>query len=464
MSSHPGEVLFRVDQYVKSTITASEIPSSTTEPKKTWNKLSNEKISSVEDGATRSLALLRLLVQTMDALKLQTTRVNKLQAEVSVLKTTVESFNAQNVKSYADSVTESLGDYQTKIETLKTDILQSVGSTIDQKLSALLSSWNVNNHVSQSSYHASSTPPSSSTSSSARYPPDATEVIVISLPSEPAKKTTTCEKISENLADVQVKFMNFTEDKVVIGFPNADEKKKGIANTTQLAAEETEVTVTPSEKSLPKLTVRNVPKNIFGEMDLSAVEADLSVPANKLKMEQLRDQQKAKIIELILKKNPGVKTLVDAGHTLQVVFIQCDRALRKYYTFALKVSPAIRNQLINSQSGRLYIGNESFPFHDRFYYKVCFHCQGLSHVSSQCPNRNEDPVCLYCSDSHKSSTCPVKKVKAKHCCAICVKSDDPKIVKEARTHNTAASDICPVQQKIINNIYKKTDFLSTKPM
>ena len=121
-----------------------------------------------------------------------------------------------------------------------------------------------------------------------------------------------------------------------------------------------------------------------------------------------RELKKAHIIDCIKCKNPGVKELIEAGHTVKVVYLN-PNSNGNLVTVVIKVSPAVRLSIMNNQGGRLFLGDTSFQMKDRFYVKVCYHCQEIGHISNDCPKKELSPCCLYCSGSHKSATCEYKK-------------------------------------------------------
>ena len=207
-------------------------------------------------------------------------------------------------------------------------------------------------------------------------------------------------------------------------------------------------TLKSSEKMLPKLTIENVCSEIF--------EGISSESGN------CRDLQKERIVDLIIRKNPCVKELVDAKHTLKVVFINNNQT-GKLFTIGIKVSPAIRSTLINAQGGRLFLGNNCYPFIDRYHFKVCYHCQCIGHLSQECPKKEELPTCLYCSEGHKSKVCPNKKDLQKRNCAKCTHSKITKLVEDSHPHN-ATSLQCPIIQREMNRLQNNTELDSKNVM
>ena len=259
------------------------------------------------------------------------------------------------------------------------------------------------------------------------------------------------KKVTENLKDVQLQFMSIKKGsrKILLGFPNQDELSKGIAANKDLTTDN-HCTIKTAEKLLPKLTVQNVNSNIFNGLDMDSAD------------EEQRNLRKSRIIELIKMKNPAVKKLVDDGHTLKVVYMNASVNGRNY-TIAIKVSPSIRSALLNGQGGRLFIGNEAYPFSDRFHFEVCYHCQGIGHLSKNCPHAQEPATCLYCSGQHRSSQCPNKKDSSKFNCAKCSRSNISKFADNSYTHN-AASLNCPLYIREVQRLQNITDFTSKNVM
>ena len=148
---------------------------------------------------------------------------------------------------------------------------------------------------------------------------------------------------------------------------------------------------------------------------------------------------------------------------MKVVFIQRGLVGRHNLTIGLKVSPAIRSALWDTQRGAVYLGNNSYPFSDRFHIRQCYHCQLLNHVSDDCPHKSTSPVCLYCMGSHNSRNCMVKHDTSKHCCAKCSASDVHAFSLNYRTHNSSSSD-CPIYQRELQRVQNMTDFTSKNIM
>ena len=252
--------------------------------------------------------------------------------------------------------------------------------------------------------------------------------------------------ISKMLPTTKIIFAkHFIHDgKIRIGFPtndNRDKAKKVLSSIEDFGYEMLE-----PQKMLPKLTIFNVPHDIQ-----DTYTADISEPVQKQKLlKQLFKQT-------ILEKNEGIRTLVDQGKNIEVVFFQKHL---KSYTVAIKVSPEIRSYIIDKCASKLFLFSACCRTIDRCYYHVCFHCQQIGHTSGEaCPNKNKDPTCMYCAKSHRTKNCTVKNDPNHHCCANCLRSKVSAIQSEAYSHN-ANSFSCPISKQVVTNIARNTQFTS----
>ena len=256
------------------------------------------------------------------------------------------------------------------------------------------------------------------------------------------------QEVATNLSNVQVDFVKSnSKGKVFVGFPNKEEKNRGeliiSGNVSKVSEGRDDGYVLKSQdKMLPKLTVDRIPMSTVSHIESTdAIEK--------------RNLQKAHIIECIKSKNPEVKNFIEAGHTVKVVYIN-HHSNSETLTVILKVSPAVRLSIMNKQSGRVFIGNSSFIVKDRYYVKVCYHCQEIGHVSNDCPSKEKNSCCLYCSGPHKSATCSDKKDDSKKKCARCSKSSIKRFADDSCSHNAASQD-CPLLQREVTKIEGNTD-------
>ena len=166
--------------------------------------------------------------------------------------------------------------------------------------------------------------------------------------------------------------------------------------------------------------------------------------------ESLADNE---IVPSILRKNPGIRRLVEGGCTLALLFTKT-KEQQKSKTAVLKMAPEIRSQIVNDGS-YIYVGLGRCRAYDRFWVAQCYHCQGFGHVSSGCSKKNAGPVCAFCAGSHESRTCGNKS--SPHC-INCSKLEKP---PDSISH-FASSSSCPVMISQRNKIMENTDFACSK--
>ena len=162
-------------------------------------------------------------------------------------------------------------------------------------------------------------------------------------------------------------------------------------------------------KMYPKVTISNVPNDIISHIITSKGQKSPS---------EFRDELKNFLKARILEKNSNIKDHHESGKIFEVVFVNVGK---DYTTLGIKVSPIIREQLLNN--GRIYVGSARCPVFDRFHIKQCFKCQKIGHISTDC--KEDHVICMYCSASHSTGSCPVKKNKSCFKCRNCAQSKDP---------------------------------------
>merc|ERR1712030_31198 len=100
----------------------------------------------------------------------------------------------------------------------------------------------------------------------------------------------------------------------------------------------------------------------------------------------------------------------------------------------------VNKTLINNE--RIFISLSSHRVTEHFHAIQCFNCQKFGHTSSSplCNGNEAAPkmTCLYCSEQHKSSQCPSKKIKKNHKCANCRASEIHSIKNNAGNHTSTS--------------------------
>ena len=87
----------------------------------------------------------------------------------------------------------------------------------------------------------------------------------------------------------------------------------------------------------------------------------------------------------------------------------------------------------------------------------------IGHISTDCPNKNTDGVCMYCMGKHRSSSCQLKYEQSNHCCARCLASSQGNDADNYKSHN-AGDNKCPVMLREINRLKDNTDLWSKNVM
>lgn len=258
--------------------------------------------------------------------------------------------------------------------------------------------------------------------------------------------------ITSSLNGIPTNFVksNSKKGSLTVAFPDTETREKAASIISDLNLSTVGFHTKQGNKMLPKLTIRGIDSSIFSSIDAS------------LSDDERRTYQKTSIVNAIISKNDGIKSLKDAGHTLDVVYLNQPPNSSKL-AVGLKVSPAIRSYLFSNQQGKIFIGNSSLSVEDRFYFKQCYHCQQIGHFSGDCPDSNESSVCFYCMGSHPSKQCAKKQSPSEHCCAKCFQSKNPGEKANYKTHN-AADPFCPVILREIQKIANNTDIHSKNVM
>ena len=195
---------------------------------------------------------------------------------------------------------------------------------------------------------------------------------------------------------IAVRFPNKCAQDEAIGAMNDDDFLDGLGFNCKEAP-----------KMLPKITLYDVPAALFDYIDKGSKSES-----------EIRDLHKTAIVNEIQQKNHQVRDLIDLGHSFSVVYVG-KLSRQNCVNVGIKLSPAIRSLLFGSMNGTLYMHGKRIRVEDRFHVKQCFHCQLFNHISDDCPNKINDPTCLYCMGSHRSSSCSFKNVTSRHACAKC---------------------------------------------
>ena len=369
-------------------------------------------------------------------------------------------------------------DLPLMISEMKSDILKSVGEMIDQKLSSPCPIPTTDDNKVNSPGNLGVIAPSSSSSSSTdicyasvassdsssnsnlgslssnSFPApnidkSTTEVLIVENPSEPPDLRTILSTLTDALSETPVIFVDDkkyqADKKLVIGFPNLVSKEKGKSILSQCSSmQRFGFMFSDRQKALPKITVANIPNDIFSDI------------SQNLPREDYRTQCKAILKSHIIMKNIEIKNFIDDSHVFDVVFINVGD---KYTTAGIRISPQIHSFLMGHGNQKLFIRNSSCLVSDRFLIKQCFKCQKIGHLSKDC--HETTPVCMYCSGSHRTSSCELKSDNRSHRCRNCSVSKNPSIVSKCNTHHSGSKN-CPIIMRSIERLQTNTQIIFSK--
>ena len=248
------------------------------------------------------------------------------------------------------------------------------------------------------------------------------------------------------VTDVNIEFCSQKKSGMIaIGFPDAASKKLAEEKINKDEACSSVFTTESPKKLLPKVTVKGINEILFDSCD-----------------KENRDELKAVLLKDILLRNKDIQSIIDSDSSefLHVVTIQKVMPSHNHvsYNAVLKMSCKVRNYIYKG-GDKLYISFNRCKVTDRFHVTQCYYCQKPGHYSNACNDRKEGklPTCFYCSGSHASKNCPTKQSEQQEkCCNNCLKSSNPDMVNNAKTH-TAASYNCPIIQSYVKNIKGKTE-------
>lgn len=229
--------------------------------------------------------------------------------------------------------------------------------------------------------------------------------------------------VKESLEDIPVKSCKPTKTGgLVIKFPSKEIMNSAANVMNACLGDAPVLCVSEPKKMLPKMTVVDIPKSMLDE----------------------------EIMSSILRKNAGIKRLVDTGLSLSLLFA---REKEHSKTVILKMAPEIRKEIVNA-GGFLYVGLSHCRAFDRVWVRQCYHCQGFSHNADGCKKKNEAPKCSFCAGSHRSRDCTNK--------------NSPKCVNCASLNgggsfdHFASSLDCPVMDQQRKKVMDNTNYTVSK--
>ena len=273
---------------------------------------------------------------------------------------------------------------------------------------------------------------------------DQDHIVVLSTTQQDIVIDDVTKVIDEKLQNVPFSYIktNSVNKKIILGFPSENDVSKGKDILNECGSlKDKEYSIADAKKMYPKITVSNVPNYL-----VSHITSRRESMTPNVYRESLKDFLLSKILE----KNAYIRECQSGGKVFDIVFVNVGK---DYTTLGIKLSPIIRDYLLTNN--RIYVGNARCPVFDRFHIKQCFKCQKIGHISSDC--REDHIICMYCSASHSTGTCPNKKDKVSHKCRNCAQSKDPSIKALCDTHHSGSQE-CPTIIREKKRLQERTDY------
>ena len=186
-------------------------------------------------------------------------------------------------------------------------------------------------------------------------------------------------KFDDALKNVNVNNARVTENGYfIVNVPNEENYNRATNNLRSVFSND--FSFENLKKLLPKLTITNIPKDIE-DSDIIPSLCNKDVNINEM-------IQNGEMCELLRswdmrRQTAGVVTLKNV---------------------ALKCSPKIRNYIMNTNDGFVYLNLVRCKTYDRFFISQCYHCCGFNHFAKNCPDKYKLSICAKCAGVHSTKT------------------------------------------------------------
>ena len=189
-------------------------------------------------------------------------------------------------------------------------------------------------------------------------------------------------------------------------------------------------------------------KNAF----TNSVEFDLvrKIPLKIIIVGLPNDFEQENLAAEICSKDTDLKSMMDVGNSFQILNcweMKNDDGQIVSKKVSVRVSPEIRNHLINRNQGYVYLNLARYKVYDRLDVMQCYHCYSYNHIASSCPNKTKAPTCGRCASQHETKKC--KSITEK--CINCSKSGK-------QSGHVAFSYKCPAYEKERSSLASRTDY------
>lgn len=159
----------------------------------------------------------------------------------------------------------------------------------------------------------------------------------------------------------------------------------------------------------------------------------------------LKDATKEEIIKYIRQQNSDV-----IKETSEFEIFHMHKSFKNGLTIIAQTDYTTFKALMAKK--KLFISFDSCPVYEHINLQRCFRCSKFGHLENTC--KSETFRCAMCSDNH-----PVTQCQASHKqCPNCLEMKTERNLPELSTDHYAWSDKCPVMQRRLNSVRKKTTY------
>ena len=235
------------------------------------------------------------------------------------------------------------------------------------------------------------------------------------------------KKISDALRDINVNSTRITRNgDLLVNLLSSDVSKKATDSLKTVFKESIDIEL--AKKFPPKLTIVGLPSD-FNQVSL------------------IRD---------VCEKDVNIKNMIENGGCFEMIKcfdVKNEKGQIIGKKLAVKVSPSIRNYIINHNKGYLYLNLFRCKVYDRLMVLQCYHCYEYHHIANNCPNKSKNPTCGRCALGHQTKNC---KSLAENC-SNCSRSrpNEPK-------NHSAFSYKCPCYNTERDLLRQKTEYNDEK--
>ena len=141
---------------------------------------------------------------------------------------------------------------------------------------------------------------------------------------------------------------------------------------------------------------------------------------------------------------------MDMDNAIEVCFERPNKNPQKFANFGIRVTPAIRDIIINRLQGRVNIDYNYVHAEDMNPLHRCYKCQGFNHHQNNC--REDRPTCLHCGGDHYYEQCHLRNELP--FCTNCFKNR----ITDVPSHRTTDTR-CPVYQRMLKRVVNRIQYV-----